>query len=115
MFVFLKLYFKALHFPDLFVKHYTVQAGAGKRSVLCSYLSIITRIMNGELSPSKKKGNNTGHDYNVCHFLIWVLRCSVSCLLNVFLKGVFIIKENYEKLLSAMYVTGMCCCLNYFS
>lgn len=82
------------------MKRYSVQTGVGKRekSVLCSYLSVITIIMNGELSPSKKKGNNMGRDYNICHFLICILSCLVSCLLNMFLKGVFIIKENYEKL-----------------
>lgn len=71
--------------------------------------------MNGELSLSNNKGNNKGHDYNICHFLICTLNCLVSCLLNIFLKGVFIIKENYEKLLCAIQVTGLCCYLNYFS
>lgn len=87
-----------LHFPDLSVKHYSVQAGAGKRSVLCGYLSVITVIINRELSPIKEKGNNMGHDYSTQHFLICVCSGLVSCLLNIILNGFIIVKENYDKL-----------------
>ena len=98
----LKLFFKALHFPDLSLKLYSVQAGVGKRRALCSYLCVIIVIMNRELSPVKKKGNNMGRDYNIQHFLICVRSSLVSCLLNMFLNGVIIIEENYDKLSSAI-------------
>lgn len=58
-FAFLKLFFKALHFPDLFVKLLCASRcwkEKKKKSVLCSY--VITIIMNGEFSPIKKEGNN---------------------------------------------------------
>lgn len=98
----LNLFFKVLHFPDLSVKHYSVQAGAGKRSVLCGYLSVITVIINRELSPIKEKENNMGHDYSTQHFLICVRSGLVSCLLNMILNGFIIVKENYDKLSSAV-------------
>lgn len=92
--MFLNLFFKALRFPDLSMKHYSLQAGAGKRSVLCGYLSVITVIMNRELSPIKEKGNNMGHDYSIQHFLICVHSGLVSCLLNMILNRFIIVKEN---------------------
>lgn len=101
-FVFLNLFFKALHFPDLSMQHYSVQAGAGKRSVLCSYLSVITVIMNRELSPIKEKGSNVGHDYSTQHFLICVRSGLVSCLLNIILNCFIIVKENYDTLSCAV-------------
>lgn len=58
--------------------------------------------MNGEFGLSEKKGNNVGCDYNIPHFLIFVLTCLVSFLLSTFLKRVFIVKENYEKLPSVL-------------
>lgn len=100
--MFLNLFFKVLHFPDLSVKHYSVQAGAGKRSILCGYLSVITVIINRELSPIKEKENNMGHDYSTQHFLICVRSGLVSCLLNMILNGFIIVKENYDKLSSAV-------------
>lgn len=84
------------------MKHYSVQAGAGKRSVLCGYLSVITVIMNRELSPIKEKGNNMGHNYNIQHFLICVHSGLVSYLLNMILNGFIIAKENDDKLSCAV-------------
>lgn len=100
--MFLNLFFKALRFPDLSMKHYSLQAGAGKRSVLCGYLSFITVIMNRELSPIKEKGNNMGHDYSIQHFLICVHSGLVSCLLNMILNRFIIVKENRDKLSCAV-------------
>lgn len=84
------------------MNYYSVQAGAGKRSVLCGYLSVITVIMNRELSPIKEKGNNTGHDYSTQLFLICVRSGLVSCLLNIIRNGSIIVKENYDKLSCAV-------------
>lgn len=100
--MFLNLFFKAMRFPDLSMKHYSLQAGAGKRSVLCGYLSVITVIMNRELSPIKEKGNNMGHDYSIQHFLICVHSGLVSCLLNMILNRFIIVKENCDKLSCAV-------------
>lgn len=97
-----KFIFKALHFPDLSVKHYPMQAGAGKSSVLCGYLSVITVIMNRELSPIKEKGKNIGHDYSTQHFLICVCSGLVSCLLNMILNWFITVKENYDTLSCAV-------------